>query len=69
MTGKATQNMQVLTYMEQHDSISALEAMVELNIMRLASRIHDLKKLGYEIDGEMVISAGGKRYKRYRIAS
>ena len=40
--------------------------MRELEIMRLASRIHDLKKAGYEIEDNWLHN-NGKKYKQYRI--
>lgn len=46
---RKSQNFQVLQYMEQHGSITSLEAYEDLRIMRLASRIHDLKEMGYDI--------------------
>lgn len=49
-----TQNEKVLEYMRQHGSITALEAKDELHIMRLASRISDLKGMGYFINSERV---------------
>ena len=64
---KLSQCKLILEYLAEHGSITAWEAMAELHIMRLASRIHDLKKMGYDIIGEMV-STNGKRYKRYRMA-
>lgn len=45
-----TQCERILEYMNQNGSISAKEAMNELGIMRLASRIADLKADGYEIE-------------------
>lgn len=44
----------VLRHMEELGSITSLEAMQEYGIMRLASRITDLKKAGYPIRREMV---------------
>ena len=50
MTGqKATQADRVLDYIEQFGSITQLEALKDLGVMRLASRISDLKKQGYPI--------------------
>ena len=50
MTGqKATQAERVLDYIEQFGSITQLEALKDLGVMRLASRISDLKKQGYPI--------------------
>ncbi len=49
-----TQCEQVIRHMEDFGSISSLEAMQEYGILRLASRINDLKKAGYPIRREMV---------------
>ena len=63
-----TQNEAILDYIKKHGGITPLEAMQYLGIMRLASRIHDLKKLGFEIADEMVTSNNGRRFKVYRLA-
>lgn len=44
-----TQCERILRHMEDYGSISSREAMNEYGIMRLASRISDLKHLGYPI--------------------
>lgn len=49
-----TQTEQVLRCMEKSGSITSLEAMQEYGIMRLASRITDLKKAGIPIRRDMV---------------
>lgn len=46
---KLTQCERVLRHLNDNGSITALEAMQEYGIMRLASRISDLKNMGYEI--------------------
>ena len=46
---KPTQNERILDYIEEFGSITQLEALRDLGVMRLASRIADLKKLGYPI--------------------
>jgi hypothetical protein len=51
---KATQAERVLQYIEDFGSITQLEALNDLGVMRLASRISDLKKLGYPIESETV---------------
>lgn len=43
----------ILKYMRKHGSISTYEAMTRLGIYRLASRINDLKRRGYIIEGKM----------------
>lgn len=51
---KQTQAERVLDYMQHFGSITPLEAMRDLGIMRLASRITDLRRAGYAIVREMV---------------
>ena len=46
---KPTQNQRILDYINEFGSITQLEALKDLGIMRLASRISDLKRLGYPI--------------------
>lgn len=46
---KATQAERVLDYITEFGSITQIEALKDLGVMRLASRISDLKKLGYPI--------------------
>lgn len=44
-----TQCEKILRHMEDYGSITSLEAVKEYGIMRLASRISDLKRLGVPI--------------------
>ena len=46
---KKTQGERVLEYLEVFGSITQAEAYQDLGVMRLASRISDLKKQGYPI--------------------
>ena len=46
---KPSQNQRILDYIEEHGSITPLDAMGEFGCMRLASRISDLKRRGYPI--------------------
>ena len=55
-----TQTERIIRHLRDHGSISALEALSEYGIMRLASRISDLKKAGIPIHREMV--TGKNRY-------
>jgi hypothetical protein len=50
---KPTQNERILDYLHKFGSITQLEALQDLGIMRLASRISDLKRLGYPIESKM----------------
>ena len=49
-----TQNERLLGYLKKYGNITQLEAMTELGIFRLASRINDLKNKGHNIIGQMV---------------
>lgn len=51
---KKTQSQRILDYMTDFGSITQFEAMRDLGVMRLASRISDLKKLGYPIQSDVV---------------
>lgn len=55
-----TQCEKILRHMEDYGSISSLEAVNEYGIMRLASRISDLKRMGIPIHKETV--KGKNRY-------
>ena len=46
---KAKQTDRVLAYIHEFGSISQLEALRDLGVMRLASRISDLRKQGVDI--------------------
>lgn len=49
-----TQNTRLLVYLKKYGNITQLEALSELGIFRLASRINDLKNKGHNIIGQMV---------------
>lgn len=51
-----TQVDRILRHLEDYGSITQAEAMNEYGIMRLASRISDMRKLGYPIISERVSS-------------
>ena len=55
-----TQCERIQRHLEDYGSITSLEAMQEYGIMRLASRISDLKQIGVPIEKEMV--SGKNRY-------
>lgn len=69
---KVTQCERIIEYMEQFGSISSFEAFADLGIVRLASRIHDLKGQGYNITSEIRSSKNrfGETvsFKVYRLA-
>lgn len=50
----------MITHMREHGSISSLEAQTEYGIMRAASRVNDLRNMGYDIKTTM--EKGRNRY-------
>lgn len=66
-----TQNDRILAYMKDFGSITQMEALQDLGVMRLASRISDLRSLGYPITSsiETVKNRYGEKchIKRYRM--
>lgn len=60
----------ILQYIDDFGSITPLEAMADLGVMRLAARIADLRRSGIQIVSEMVSGTNryGKpvHYARYR---
>lgn len=61
-TEKETQVIQVLRHMMDHGSITAAEADHQYGIMRLASRMNDLKRRGVKF--EVVMESGENRFGR-----
>lgn len=47
-----TQCERILKYMDDFGSITTMQAFMDLGIARLASRIHDLRTMGIEIESE-----------------
>lgn len=65
---KMTQCDRIIRHLKDHGSISSLEAINEYGILRLASRINDLRRRGYKIQGET--RKGNNRYgepTRYKV--
>ena len=68
---KPTQNERILDYIREYGGITQIEALKELGVMRLASRISDLRRRGYTINSsvEQVRNRYGEtcRVKRYSL--
>ena len=68
---RPTQNEMVVAYMKEFKWISPLEAIRDLGVYRLASRISDIRKQGYPVKSEWL--EVGTRYgtttkvKRYSL--
>lgn len=69
---KPTQNERIIDYIKEFGSITQLDALRDLGVMRLASRISDLKRLGYPIirTNETVKNRYGEKVsiRRYSLA-
>jgi len=66
MSKKESQNKRILEYLEDGNVITPMEALTLFGCMRLASRISDLKKKGYDITST-IISTGDTRYAQYKL--
>lgn len=67
-----TQNDQILAYMKRYGSINPYLALSEFGCFRLASRIHDLRSMGYDIETINVtrkLPNGSKTWAEYKLKS
>ena len=65
-----TQHEMILRYIDEHGSITPMDAFRHLGITKLATRISELKKEGWEFEQELVIrkrNGKTKRYMRYSL--
>tara|TARA_R100000773_G_scaffold43319_1_gene41622 strand:+ start:136 stop:351 length:216 start_codon:yes stop_codon:yes gene_type:complete len=69
---KLTQKQRIIRHLKDKGSITALQAMKEYGIMRLTSRICELKDEGYNIKSEFVSSKNryneAVSYSKYTLA-
>ena len=66
-TSSESQNGKILAWLQEGNKITALEALQLFGCLRLASRIHDLRERGHNIQKEMVIKTNGKRVAEYSL--
>ena len=68
-----TQSQRILRHLEDYGSITQMDAMQDYGIMRLASRVNDLRREGHPIITEVVEGRnryGEKtRWARYRMGA
>ena len=66
-----TQTEKILRHIQEHGSITPLEALREYGVMRLASRMCDIKRAGYSVQKvtETAKNRNGEpvRFARYTI--
>lgn len=68
MSEKDSQCKTILKYLQEGNSITQIEASDKWKITRLAARVSDLKKRGYDIVSEKVGKGFGS-FVRYHLAS
>jgi len=66
MSESSTQNALILKHMRDHKTITSLEAVEKYRIMRLASRVSELRSRGYSIASEYVKN-GKSHYVVYHL--
>ena len=66
MSESSTQNAQILRHLREYKTITSLEAVEKYRIMRLASRVAELKRRGYTIASEYVKN-GKSHYVVYHL--
>ena len=64
---KLSQEDVIARHLEQHGSITSMEAFERYKITRLSGRIFDLRAKGMDIVTDMVYGKGGKKYAVYRV--
>lgn len=68
-----TQNERILRHLTDYGSITSMEAMADYGIMRLASRVNDLRRDGHNIVTEVVTGQNRygerTRWARYRMGA
>lgn len=73
MSEFGTQKERIIKYLQDFGSITPLQALADLGIMRLGARIWDLKKDGWNIQTETLCSENRygepTRYANYRLVS
>lgn len=62
---KPTQCQKIIVYINKYGSISTWEAMMDLGVARLASRIFDLKEKGYKFRKQRVYTKNRDGEKTY----
>ena len=69
--GKVTQRDRVLQYIKDFGSITSWQAYKDLGVTQLATRISELKNLGYQFSSKTITSTNrygdSTHYKEYRL--
>lgn len=63
-----SQNKQILAYLKEGKTITAIEALRLFGCFRLTSRIYDLTQRGVAISRKYITTDNGKRVMQYSLA-
>ena len=66
-TSSASQVKRILAYMMAGNRITGIDALELFGCWRLPARIADIRKRGFNVQSEMVLTGTGKRVKAYWI--
>lgn len=62
---KPTQARRILAHLRAGNRLTALEALERFGCFRLAARVHELRREGWQIEERTVETRGGKRVAEY----
>ena len=62
---RPTQAGRILAHLRAGNRLTALEALEKFQCFRLAARIHELRREGWQIDEQTVETPSGKRIAEY----
>jgi hypothetical protein len=66
---RPTQAGRILAYLRAGNRITAIEALEQFGCFRLAARIHELRREGWQIEERTVETRSGKRVAEYSLAT
>ena len=64
-----SQNEMLLSYLDHYGSITPLEAAFDLRCMRLAARVHELRRSGHNIKTEWYKTTTGTQVASYKLVN
>jgi len=67
LSSSASQNERIREWLEEGNTLTALQALKMFGCMRLPSRINDLKKRGMNINSDRITLPNGKRVAQYSL--
>ena len=62
-----SQNSRLLAHLSRGRTITSMEASRRFGVVSLQSRLSELRKRGYRIEGEFYTTRQGVKVKRYRL--